>query len=705
MCKLVQIHYLFFLGKQLFSTKILQERVPCNLVLSVIAGLPDCGKSYLMHKLMNEVLISPTNVKDTSSPHSPFFCYVPKGLSSYRIVIAGERPFKELMWMEWTPKAMHTFVYSSSISSLQPQQKVELTVDMDLNDGEGFEDKSLNSHLREVYNDVNMFLQRSNLDPKIEKSLPAGMSFVNIVDMVANRGAYDFFIIIARYCSRRFGFLLLSLEKDVPHLSEPPILMNATARSISLIKSRLSFLVRFAAVTYLGTEDYDDSPSTFFIALHKGRLSPDSIKEHVSKLEHELKNEVHRQGLPSEILGEVVAINPDDKNDLNYLKLRMENLVMKRKNANLDLKLSWIFLQSILHSPKTLYIPLDEVKKLAEQLKMEDKEVMEFLHDFTGCCDILYIPDILPNVVILQPFVFINHLFHLFNPTNDLHATYGFISIDEIEKLIGNEATDVVVPAVCNAGLAVEINKSKIIYPESLESEAYLFIPSARSGGLCTLKEQSSLYIVYKSMIMPPDMIGMFVQEFMTSEILTMNVKLYPTTEHNAVTLVLKKGFILTLVFHHDSVEVKLLSSGQAELTTICTEVDRCCRSALSRIQTFFPKLSYRYALLCHGLKHYEYLPKSLEKVCRTCKTFFEYNNLCNAWYHTIQVSLNLTHSVNIYFFQADELFLYNLMDCVKRTPIFNYYANFNTQFIHETIVSLNSNNVLKTVMLTMCLH
>ena len=597
-----------------------------------------------MHKLMDEVLISPTNVKDTSSPHSPFFCHVPKGLSSYRIVIAGERPFKELMWMEWTPKAMHTFVYSSSISSLQPQQKVEL-VDMDLNDGEGFEDKRLSSHLREVYSDVNTFLHCSDLDPKIEKSLPAGMSFVNIVDMVANRGAYDFFIIVARYCSRRFGFLFLSLEKDVPHLSEPPILMNASARSISLIKSRLLFLVRFAAVTYLGTEDYD-SPSTLFIALHKGSLSPDSIKKHVSKLEDELKNEVHRQGLPSKILGEVLAINPDDKNDLNYLKKRIENLVMERKTAMLNLKLSWIFMQSILHSPKTLYIPLDEVKKLAEQLKMEDEEVMEFLHDFTGYCDILYIPDILPNVVILDPFVFINHLFHLFNPlaTNDLHATYGFISRAEIRELIGNEATDVVVPAVCNAGLAVEINKSKVTYPESLESEAYLFIPSARSGGLCTLKEESSLYIVYQSKIMPPDMIGMFVQEFMTSKILTMNVKLYPTKERNTVTLVLKKGFILTLVFHHESVEVKLpsLSSDQAELTAMCTEVDGCCRSALSRIQMFFPKLSYTYALLCHDLNNYEYLPKPLVKFCRSCKMLFEDDSQRNAWYHTIQVSLNL---------------------------------------------------------------
>ena len=26
-------------------------------------------------------------------------------------------------------------------------------------------------------------------------------------------------------------------------------------------------------------------------------------------------------------------------------------------------------------------------------------------------------------------------------------------------------------------------------------------------------------------------------------------------------------------------------------------------------------------------------------------------------------------------------------MDCVKESPMSNYYANFNTQFMHETIV------------------
>ena len=51
------------------------------------------------------------------------------------------------------------------------------------------------------------------------------------------------------------------------------------------------------------------------------------------------------------------------------------------------------------------------------------------------------------------------------------------------------------------------------------------------------------------------------------------------------------------------------------------------------------------------------------------------------------------------------EFLLYNLIDCVKRTdesPMSNYYANFNTQFIHEAIVCLNSKNVLKTDRLTM---
>ena len=231
-------------------------------------------------------------------------------------------------------------------------------------------------------------------------------------------------------------------------------------------------------------------------------------------------------------------------------------------------------------------------------------------------------------------------MFRLFNPQNPTHATYGFISIAEIKKLITDEDTQLVVPAVCNTGLAVELDKSRIILPKSVPSQLYLFIPSVRIGGFCTSKEQSSLYIVYRSKKKPPDMIGMFVQALMA---LRYSVQLYPTKEHNTVTLILQKGFILTLVFHGDCVQLKLPSSDQKELTAVCMEVLSCCSNALSCIKkNFFPDhdLEYNYAILCLNSNDdypYETLPCLVKHLCPTCELFVNADNQLKAWYDTVQ--------------------------------------------------------------------
>ena len=660
---------LYFLGKLLITMRdlkekvILCERVSCNLVLAVNVGLPMCGKSHLIHKLMNKFLISPIHMEDMLSPQTPLQSYVPDGLSSYGVIIVGRKPFHKLTWMGLTPRSMHTFAVTSSIlhDSLLEGQEVEL-VDIKLNIGKrfkAFEDEELNRHLHNVYNDVDRVLRHGDLNPEIKRILPSGVTHVNVIDMGTNRGAYDFLTVIARYCSRQFGFVFLSLERDVPLLAQPPNIEYQYPTNIAMMQSRLFYLIRFAAVTYFATEDHD-SPSTVFIALHKGSLSPDDIASNISILKQELKSEVTRQGLPLDVIGEVKAINPDDDGDMDGFKIFLETLVKKRSSAMLNLKLSLIFLRSFFYSIDRLSVPLVEVKRLARQLEMKDEDIDEFLHIFTGYGSILFIPDILPGEVIIQPAVFINHICCLFNPkmeANRLHATNGLISKAKVKELIGDEATEVVVPALCKTGLAVEINESKILFKVSRQSKkeeneyfishkSYLFIPSARIVGVCKKKELSSLFIVHQSKVTPPDMIGMFVHTFMTSNT---TIQLYPSEDHNAVTLALPKGFTLILVFHEDSVELILKSRDPKELATICTEVLVCCISALSGIRTFFPDLSYRYALLCldssnNTINKYEFLPQPVDKLCQICKNSVRKDSQRKAWYDTVQVCIPLQH-------------------------------------------------------------
>ena len=384
-------------------------------MLSIIAGLPECGKSYLLEKIMDEELVSPSN--GTLSPRSCFSSVVPHGLSSHRILMIGKK-FKRddnLQWMGLKPELMHAVTYSSFISQ-RGQQLCSVP-----SNSKVFVDERLNSHFHKLYNNVNMLLRSKDLDARMKEVLPGGVSFVNIIDMVANRGVYDFLMLIAKYCRRQFGFLFLSLEDDAPRLTEPPYIkdQNEEARSISLVKSRLSLLVRFATMLDIVTKDED--PITF-IALHKGNLSPTEIENGITNLKKELHAGVREQFQKKSIVGDIVAINPNDESDMKEFKKRMENLVLERRCAMLDLKLSWVFLRSYLNSICTdkLFISLEEVKRLAQNLPMKCEDVAKFLQEFTGCCDILYIPDILDEVVIVQPFVFINHFF-IFLPRKILY--------------------------------------------------------------------------------------------------------------------------------------------------------------------------------------------------------------------------------------------------------------------------------------------
>lgn len=101
---------------------------------------------------------------------------------------------------------MHAVPYTSFY--LQQEQQLHSV----LSNSRVFEDESLNGHLHELYNNVNMLLRSKDLDSSIKEALQAGISIINIIDMVANRGVYDFLMLIAKHCSRRFGFLFLSVE-------------------------------------------------------------------------------------------------------------------------------------------------------------------------------------------------------------------------------------------------------------------------------------------------------------------------------------------------------------------------------------------------------------------------------------------------------------------------------------------------------------
>ena len=633
-----------------FKGIIFKERVSFNLLLAVVGGLPYCGKSQAIHNLLRNVLISPAVIK-TNPTEVSLQNYVPQGLSSYGVVIVGGKPFNNLIWMPETITSTLLFSCGSAIlhNSLLQGQQVELSDTNEICKGKKFgcfKDDDLNTYLHQTYEDVDTLLHQGDLNPEIKRILPSGITTVKVIDTSMNVGVYDFLALTARYCHRQFGFAYLDLERDVPSLQLPPEINPQQPSEKNPLKSatRIYYLVRFAAVTYFSAS----CPSTLFIALHDGKLSQSDVDSKLQDLKKAIRDEIGRQGLPQEMVCDIIAVNRRDESSANF-KRELEKIVMKRHSAMIDLKLGWVFLRNFLRNSSKfsgkLCISLKELQPLAKEVKI-DSDFDDFLKVYTECGSFLYIPEILPKHVILRPRVFINHLQSLYYFDG---SENGLMTMSEVQNKLGEEVVRVVIPAVCNSGLGVEVPKSRIVFQERTSkksdgipilrktSELFLFIPYARMGEASYKKEHSSLFIVYQSKTIPSNMAGKFLKELLSIS------KLISTPENNAISVKLDHADVtLTLLFHPKYVELKL-HPFISELSSICRTILQSISKALSNIIVFFPDLTYKFALLCLKTLEFEFVSMGAEKqLCGTCKTFPRKPDVRKEWHDAVKVHINL---------------------------------------------------------------
>ena len=619
-------------------------------MLAVVGGLPSCGKSKVIHGLLSQnTILVPADINFDLSTFS-LQNYVEHGLSSYRVTIVGRKPFDNLIWMPEAKSSMNLFSCASVIlhNSLLQGQQVEL-IDIGTERKEkSFKSVQVNDHLHQVYEDVDVLLRQGDFNHEIKRILPSGITAVNIVDAAMNQGVYDFLVLSAGYCHRQFGFVFLDLERDVPRLYQSPEL-NPKRENVLQLNHRLYYLVRFAAVSYFSANEQ----SALFVALHNGKLSGAEIQKHLNTLRTAVDDELSRQQLPKEMVGTVLAINPDNQDDMIELKRTVESFVKSRHKAMLNLKLSWIFLRSFLQEnlkfSQMISVPLSQIQILAKEMQITDSEVEEFLQTYTEFGSLLHLKDILPNRIILQPAVFVNHLQSLYYLEDTKSNKYGIISMPDVNRALGEEAEKIVIPFITESGLGVKLDASDIFFPASVTSqrrrtdsfsyfkstELFLFVPSARRGEYESKKDLSSLYIVYRSKVSPPNMAGMFFK-FLQK----ISTKLIPGTIRNSFSIKMKKETTLTVTFYEELIGLKLHLISK-DMTEIWEEILSLCTVALNKIAVVFRDLTYKFALKCldSEMDKFEYILDDAESpLCDKCRVFPKKGDARKRWHDAVKV-------------------------------------------------------------------
>ena len=673
----------FLLGKQFLSLKqvkddiILKQSVSCNLVLAIVNGLPRSGKSSTVHEILQKALIA-----KTEDGLSLDVCQK-NGLSCFKVAIVGRKPYKELIWMSQTPVSTHTFFIASSIlhDSLLRGQEVELT--SKTVNGKAlkvFENKSLNKHLHQVYTDIDCALRRADLNPELKRILPSGITLVNVFDVGMNKGVHDFLCLIACYGCRMFSVVVLNLENDLPYLKRPPNLdhdcyKNTPSANMMQDESRLFYLLRFAAVTQLATGNVD---SVVFVATHDGKKTSSELLDAKKELKHELEQEAQRQKLSNSLVSKVQLLNPNDSDEIQQFRKALENTVISR-GAMLDMKLSWIFLRTLLYNEKKLYIATHEIENLANELNIIGEDFKEFLGTFTDFGSILYAPDIptLNKFVILQPTQFVNCIGELFkSPKRANHNSSfdGLFSQEEVASIVGHDqgATEIISNTLCDIGLAVLVDAARIFHIQANNSQPgmsvsgslpilegqdpsssgifstiapYLYVPRARAEQLVPSPKVNcnSLLLMYKSQLIPPHMPAIFVKYFLEMS----DALLVSETHSNVVRFKFPSKDTVLLIFYNKFVEIQVeqLSEDRYE------KVVSCCEEAMQAIAKFIKKMGYQFSLCCIACMphngsgdsiaidqlesgHYEDLPNN--SLCDDCESYEEKSPVRALWKKTI---------------------------------------------------------------------
>ena len=613
-------------------------------------GLPNCGKSKTIYELLKNVLVTPALI-DHDPKSGSLQSYVKNGLSSYSVIIVGRKPFDNLIWLPEAKSSMHVFSCGAVIlhNSLLQGQQVELVDKIQKSNVlyKGFSNRAINMHLHHVYEDIDMLIREGDVNPEIKRILPSGVTAVNIIDAAVNQGVFDFLTLSARYCHRQFGFIFLDLERDVPTLDEIPTVDSQNDPDIHIhvfrSKSRIHHLIRFAALSFFFAQC---APSSMLVAWHNGDLPRSKINSLISQLRNAVQSEIDQQGLPKDLVHDVIAINPDNKDDLKVFKMALEAFVKNRHTAMLSLKLSWVFLRSFLQNDpkvsKMLSIPYNELRGLAiREMGFSESEVNEFLVTYTEFGSLLHLKDVLPEQVILQPAVFVNHLQTLFHLDRNEKFSHGIIALAKVHEKMGKDIANVVVPFLCKSRLGVQIDSSDVLIKEGSPqlrrrsssftrpthtpifipiAEPLLFIPSSRlEFSDINEYDRSSLYIMYESNVTPPNMAGMFLQK-----LLHLKCKLVPTSSQNSTELNFKNG-VLKILFTSDCISLNLSGVLERSRQSLCTEIVSQCSAALSEIAVFFPDLTYKYALLCiDSSDNLECIVNDvkLSVLCRRCREF-----------------------------------------------------------------------------------
>ena len=489
-------------------------------MIFIIGGLPYCGKSEALMKLLRQIIPKSRDDAITKVSEND----ERTGLSFYELAAVGlpPAPFDRLTYSETTKQTCFLYAIQSALKNLYYSQGQDI-IFYDPSVGEKevvFNDKELNDHVYRIFNSLAIDQQQESSSPpydtKWKRSIPSGIALMNVWDIGMNKAVFHFLPALWGHLDNSYVWLFLDLDRDMKDLYNTPSLpentFNKARKDKNLImqyRSRIEYLLRPAMLAKSSScGDRDDVCSVFGVHSKEAQLKGLVEEIQLNGLVEEIQN-VSAQAKLSTIVNtkEVTPINPDNVKCWEVLKRKADEITGAKLELTERIPLASIFLRSLYYGVDKMYIRKSELKAKAKLLKMTDKDFETFCKTFMSVGSIIDVSliDEESEYVILQPTNFICALDKIFYPdTRDSRVAMCGIVAESTAIEILNTDHKLFMDVLVSVDLALKLKSHQLIIESSEftqveEKEEYYYIPDVRTTAPDLKCKSSALHLLHST--------------------------------------------------------------------------------------------------------------------------------------------------------------------------------------------------------------
>ena len=334
-----------------------------------------------------------------------------------------------------------------------------------------FNDPQIDAHFSEVLKGVAKVMKLIE-EHKVSSAVlsRASITYINLMDVGHNKALYE---VLAIFASDMKNFLLLDvldLERDAGTLYQRHSLMDKSVYptyrtrandKLFRLRSTLAYYILFmftAKKTTVATK----YPSVLLVGTHADCLDGASCKKARKNVLVGVKARPNDFGLSDVIYPGIAAVDArNPENVTEVVRKALDKLIDENHRFERDIRLSWVFLRTVLYSIKKMFMPKCELMPYAKKCGLIDEnELEEFLQLFKDVGSILYSSTsecrVLHENVVLDPVSFIRGMDKLYyaevkfecdDIPENLKPDYqllsqGFLTINFAHHLWSNDCTD-----------------------------------------------------------------------------------------------------------------------------------------------------------------------------------------------------------------------------------------------------------------------